>query len=262
MSAGGQGALWLVVPSRFCGPPQSGNGGWTAGALAAHAAGGGEPGAAVTVTLRTPPPLDVAMTIERAGEATRALRGDTLVAEAAPAEAPPDAVPPVDAATAREAQARFAGLAHHPFPTCFVCGPGREEGDGLRIFPGPVEPADGQRRVAATWTPHPSLAGPPPGGSLAPDDPGTVSLAIAWAALDCIGGWSAEEMGERAMVLGRMTAAVEAQPRIGEEHVVVGSKQGTEGRRTSTSSTLYDGDGRVVARAAHTWIAVDPAHFG
>ena len=24
----------LIVPSRFCGPPSSGNGGWTAGALA------------------------------------------------------------------------------------------------------------------------------------------------------------------------------------------------------------------------------------
>ena len=25
----------LIVPQRFCGPPDSGNGGWTAGALAA-----------------------------------------------------------------------------------------------------------------------------------------------------------------------------------------------------------------------------------
>ncbi len=27
----------LIVPSRFCGPPSSGNGGWSAGALSAYA---------------------------------------------------------------------------------------------------------------------------------------------------------------------------------------------------------------------------------
>ena len=27
----------------------------------------------------------------------------------------------------------------HPLPTCFVCGPARAQGDGLRIFAGPLE---------------------------------------------------------------------------------------------------------------------------
>ena len=54
----------LIVPSRFCGPPTSGNGGWTAGALAAlltpHADGEWP---TIEVTLRQPPPLDQPMPV-------------------------------------------------------------------------------------------------------------------------------------------------------------------------------------------------------
>ncbi len=48
---------------------------------------------------------------------------------------------------------------------------------------------------------------------------------------------------------------------IGEEHVLVGLGRGNDGRKTWTSSTMYDADGRVVASAEHLWIAVDPAAF-
>ena len=64
------------------------------------------------------------------------------------------------------------------------------------------------------------------------------------------------------MVLGRMTARIDDLPVIGEPHVVVGEGRGRDGRKTFTASTLYDADGRVVATAEHTWIAVDPAMFG
>ena len=50
------------------------------------------------------------------------------------------------------------------------------------------------------------------------------------------------------MVLGRMTARVDALPVVGEEHVVVGQARGHDGRKTFTASTLYDADGRVVGR--------------
>ena len=64
------------------------------------------------------------------------------------------------------------------------------------------------------------------------------------------------------MVLGRMTARVDDLPVVGEPHVVVGEDRGQDGRKTFTASTLYDADGRVVATAEHTWIAVDPELFG
>jgi hypothetical protein len=58
-----------------------------------------------------------------------------------------------------------------------------------------------------------------------------------------------------------MTAQLDALPVVGEPHVVVGSALGSEGRKTFTASTLYDSDGRIVARAQHVWISVDPAAF-
>ena len=35
----------------------------------------------------------------------------------------------------------------------------------------------------------------------------------------------------------------------------------SEGRKTYTSSALVDPDGRVLGRAEHLWVAVDPAQF-
>jgi hypothetical protein len=149
--------------------------------------------------------------------------------------------------------ADYQGLRSHPFPHCFSCGPERAESDGLRIFPGPV----GGGRVASMWTPHESLAE-------ASDvlDPGVerVGLATTWAALDCVGGWSTDLEG-RPMVLGQIAARVDALPVVGEPHVVMGLELSSEGRKTFTASTIYDSDGRIVARARHTWIEVDPAAF-
>ena len=59
----------VTIDARYCGPPTSGNGGYTAGALAqAMGIGAGD---AVEIRLRVPPPLEVALTVERAGEVTR-----------------------------------------------------------------------------------------------------------------------------------------------------------------------------------------------
>jgi hypothetical protein len=149
--------------------------------------------------------------------------------------------------------ARFPGLVHHPFPTCFACGPDRAEGDGLRIFPGAV----GNDRVASMWVPDKNLA---ESSDLLDAGLQRVGPGTAWAALDCVGGW-AGDMEERKMVLGRMSAQVDALPVVGEPHVVMGTALGSEGRKTFTASTLYDSDGRIVARAQHVWIAVDPATF-
>jgi hypothetical protein len=91
------------------------------------------------------------------------------------------------------------------------------------------------------------------------EDP-RASLPVTWAALDCVGGWAGDLAG-RLMVLARMTARIDALPRVGEEHVVVGMGRGREGRKTWTSSTLYDASGRLVGAAEHLWVAVDPATF-
>jgi len=248
----------LVVPARYCGPTSSGNGGYTAGLLAERFANHPHRRPecpVVEVTLRRPPPLETDLAVEHVeeGPVTRLLHGDALVAEARCTDEELAAVDDVSAATAIEAMAGYGGFRRHPFPRCFVCGPERAEGDGLRIFPGPV----GEGRVASAWTPHESLAE-------ASDllDPGVqrVSLGTTWAALDCVGGWSTDLEG-RPAVLGQIAARVDALPVVGEPHVVVGAELAVEGRKTFTASTVYDSDGRIVARARHIWIAVDPAAF-
>jgi hypothetical protein len=247
----------LVVPQRFRGPARSGNGGWTAGALAERVCdASGCP--TVEVTLRMPPPLDVAMHVRRrVGDdvgATLSFDGAT-VAEAQVVDRPLVPLDEVDPELAAAAMTRYPGLRTHPFPGCFACGPDRAEGDGLRIFPGPVpERAD---TVASAWVPHASLA---ESGDFLDVGLERVGVATTWAALDCIGGWS-EDLEGRPSVLGRMTARVDALPVVGEAHVVVGHKLRVDGRKTFTASTLYDSDHRVVATAEHVWVAVDPSAF-
>ncbi len=247
----------LTVPAYCNGPARSGNGGYVAGLLSDRLPH--QPGTPVEVTLRQPPPLEVALSVSHADEGregregTVLALGDVVVAEALRVDRRLVTVEAVPAEEADAAAARFAGLAGHPFPTCFVCGPQRAEGDGLRIFPGPVGAGD---KVAAAWTPHPGHAE----SSDVVDGVQRVGIGVAWAAMDCIGGWSTDLVG-RPMVLGRITASVDALPVVGEQHVLVGVMLGRDGRKTRTASTAYDSDGRIVARAEHVWIEVDPAAF-
>lgn len=237
----------LAVPARFCGPPRSGNGGWTAGAVAAALLDRLGREGAVTVALRMPPPLDAPFDLELDGEVLTARHDGAVVATARPGTEP-EPVAAVGAEEARYAEQRYPGLDRHPFPTCVVCGTGREPGDGLRVFSGPL---DGDRS-AATWTPDASLA--------VPDDARRVGTAVTWAAVDCPGAWAAD-IGERLMVLGTMTARVHRPAAVGEEHVVVGELRRREGRKTFTAASLHGPDGALVAAAEHVWIAVDAADF-
>ncbi|RPF28419.1 hypothetical protein [Georgenia muralis] len=235
--------MTLLVPHRFRGPTTSGNGGYTAGVLAARL--GADVGA-VTVTLRLPPPLETPMVVQPVGDGLHdgvTLRdgvtlhhGDDLVAEATRATVTDlVTVPPVGPEQAAEASSTYAGLRRHPFPECFVCGTARGE-DAMGLRPGRID----HGRTACVWTVAPDLAG---------------RAELVWAALDCPGGWAAPIEG-RPMVLGRITAEVPGTTRPGERCVVMGQLLATEGRKSFTATTLYGEDGRVVGRARSTWIAV------
>jgi hypothetical protein len=221
----------MQIPARFNGPPGSGNGGWSAGAFAV-AAGARDDGSAFEVTLRVPPPLDIALTV--AGGAVT--DGETLIAEVAAVSDAGGGVAPASYEEALAAARAYPGLADHPFPTCYVCGPDRAEGDGLRIFPGRLP--DG--RTAAPWTVPPDVA-----------------VETMWAALDCPGGWSALQTGTT-YVLGRIAAAVERLPAPGAACVVVGEAIALAGRKAMVNSSVYGADGVRLATARATWIAVDP----
>ena len=234
--------MTFVVPSRFCGPPESGNGGWVSGRAAALLAPGLDE--AVTVRLRTPPPLDRELSVQTGSvQGRRTLEvhdGEHPVLEATTAPGPdaggiPAAVSFAEATAAGEGS---EGLAAHPFPTCFSCGTGRAAGDGLRLQPARVAGGDGE--YAAAWRPR-----------------ADVDLETVWAALDCPGGWASGIAG-RPMVLGTMTAHVSEVPNPGDECVVMAWQRGGEGRKYLSGTALYVADGRLLAQAEATWIAIDP----
>jgi len=244
----------LTVPRRFNGPPRSGNGGWTAGALA-QTLPGGHRGTPITVALRLPPPLDTPMPLTETGTGSVATHDGRVVAEARFAEVEPAPVLAVPVTEAAAAEGRYPGRHRHPFPTCYACGPRRAPGDGLRIFPGPV--ANGAHRPASD--PH-QPGDERPAGVAATWTPYETSVPNTWAALDCIGGW-ATDIDERPMVLGTITLRIHRLPTTAERYVVVGADLGTEGRKTRTAASMYDPVGEVVATAEHVWIQVDPRSF-
>jgi hypothetical protein len=229
----------MRIDARFAGPPGSANGGYTAGRLATLLPAG----AVVEVTLRQPPPLETRLDVTVAGDRAMLMFGGAVIADAALAELTEDVVDPVPFDAATEAMSTYAGFDEHPFPGCFVCGTDRPSPDGMGLRPGRVPGRPDC--VATTWVPDPSMS----------SDDGSALVEAAWAALDCPGGWSADLVG-RPMVLGRMTAAIEALPGVGDPCVVVGRWLGAERRKTFTSSTLYGADGRVLGRAQATWIAL------
>lgn len=232
----------LVIGARFCGPPDSGNGGVSAGLLASHIDGPAE------VTLRHPPPLDRTLSVEHRGDAVALLDGDALIAEAMPAAVELDLPDPVDWAAADAATARCAVLVHrdwHAFPTCFVCGYERAPGDGLRVFPGPVAGTD----MVAAPVAFPHDLG---------DDNGLVRSEIVWAALDCPSAFVMydRDTTERPAphVLGRIAARIDRRPASDEQVVAMAWPLGRDGRKLFSASALFDGAGRVLAAARATWI--------
>jgi hypothetical protein len=229
----------VSIPSRFRGPPESGNGGYSAGLLARFV----DPRAA-EVTLRLPPPLDRPLRVEVSGDGTATLRdGESLVAEGRPIEGL-ELELPAPVSLERAAAARRASPLHqeHPFPGCFVCGPRRAAGDGMRITPGRV----GEGLVGSPWEVGDSL--PTEDGELAPE--------IVWAALDCPGGISAilDPAFGGTWVLGRLAVEISAPVRPGDTCLALGWGLGREGRKYEAGSAIYAEDGRPLARARATWI--------
>src|SRR5687767_3790647 len=118
----------VVIDRRFRGPPESANGGYACGVVAAHL----EPSPAVEVTLRAPPALDRPLTVEVRDRGARLLDGADLVAEGEPAAAPQVEPPgPISLEEAERARAGSPMQHQHPYPSCFVCSPARD--DGLRV---------------------------------------------------------------------------------------------------------------------------------
>ena len=226
----------IQIDGRFCGPPNSGNGGYVCGCLAKHM-----PGNATAVRLQVPPPLATALQVRDAEAGVALHDGDVVIAQARPAELSIEAPAPPSFDEAEAASQNFQGSSVHPFPACFVCGPERAPGDGLRIFPGPIA---GGETVAGPWIPDPSLAGAN----------GTVAPEFIWAALDCPGAFAFQVPAAGGMLLGELQVQLLGEVAAGERCVIVASELSHRGRKHQTASALFGESGNCRGLGLGIWI--------
>jgi hypothetical protein len=228
-------ASTLTIPRRFNGPPESANGGYTCGALARRLGGTCE------VRLHRPPPLERPLELKQDEGGITLLDGDQLVARCKRAQLRMDIPEPPGWEAATFAAACPRATAHfpdHPFPTCFACGPQREEGDGLRLFPGPVE---GRDIWAFPWVPGESMA-----------LSGVVPVEVVWAALDCPS--SVPVMDKTPIVLGTLTASRLHEIHPGRRYVITSWPKGNAGRKRFSGVAMFDEAEELVAAASAVWI--------
>jgi hypothetical protein len=215
----------LLVPGRFNGPSQSGNGGYAAGALAASLE---EP---AEVNLRSSVPLDTRLDVVRGEDGSvRVLDGEVLVLEGRSVSGLDLEVPAaVSVDDAQLAAARYRGMSDGEFSHCFVCGRARD--DGFDLFAGEVE---GREVVASPWT--------PPLWTANPD--GCVRPEFVWAVLDCPTYFATHMAGELSTaLLARFTARVDAPVMAGAEHVVIAWPIEVDDRKHHAGSALLSTDG-------------------
>jgi hypothetical protein len=242
----------ITIDKRFRGPPNSGNGGYVCGLIAGHVDGSAE------ITLRAPPPLEQRLDIVAgAGGAVELRSGETVIATGRPVQIEVPDIPTASYLEAEEAVSRTPHASSHPLPTCFVCGPGRAPGDGLRLFAGPLTARAGRNKIgvfAVSWIPDASLVG----------DDGYVAPEFVWASLDCPTGYAGGAArhlgltGTEPILLGRMSARIDARPKLGDRCVVVAWPTGRDGRKIFADGALLGKDGEVLAVARATWLQVGP----
>lgn len=224
----------VIVPTRFCGPPDSGNGGYTCGLLARELAG------VVECTLRAPVPLETPLKFERTATGGLLRNGEKTIVEASPTSLNITPPAPVPVKMAADAMSSSPALdASHPFPTCFVCGPKRAEHDGLRIFPAPAD----ENLFLAAWTPDSEFG----------DDEGNLKPEFLWAAMDCPTGFAAGFPTAGRLVTGRLAVQQLKPIRIGESCVLMSWPLGIEGRKHFSAACFYQQD-QLCAVARATWI--------
>jgi hypothetical protein len=129
---------------------------------------------------------------------------------------------------------------------CFGCGPGRSQGEGLRIFSGVSARSD---IVIAAWRPSEAFADH--------RDRTILDRRYVWAALDCPGGWArivlshpTKEKAVTAFLAADLLRPVAVQ----EPHIVMGWLIGRDGSKTRVGSAVVGMNGDPCAVAEALWI--------
>ena len=250
----------LIISQQFRGPPNSANGGYACGVVAARLEA--EVECAIEVSLRAPPPLDTPMRVVRTDVGVEVHHDDILVASARRAVLDLDVPPAPSVSEAARAMAdtpaRWADVnlllkgRRGVHPICFCCGDELEEGYGLLVQPGAVS----DTRAAGLWTPHPTFAGAD----------GSLALEFVWTALDCPGEFAWYERDgaggvRNSALLARLTAVVHAPVPVGQPCIVLGWRLGESGRKYEAGTALYAPDGTPLAQARALWVRFDPSRL-
>lgn len=215
---------------RFRGFDHGALGGYAAGAIAKQVGG------SVEVNLRTLPPMERELELREAGEGLDLYDGATLVLEARPVTFDLD-IPTLELGEAEEAGRHLIqDEVEHRYPECFACGPGREAGDGLRIFLG--RPPRGDGVIGNIWLPDANLS-----------ETDELPTEMVWAALDCPAIWSSWS-GEAEMfpVLARQRLEIHAPVPLGERTIVSAWPIRQDGRKRFAGAAIHDVSGSLLAR--------------
>lgn len=235
-----------ILQARFCGPPKTGNGGFTAGMLVEAADVG-----AAEVRLLKPVPVESALVIEseNGNRGTMYDAARTALATLTRIEQFPDyKLPEVpDLFKVKEIAAGYPGFTTHPFPTCFVCGPKRHQADGMRIFVGPAPEQPGfENLMMGHWLPDETVG----------RADGFVRDAATWGALDCPGGFAAVMDQPRLIVLSKISARVLQRPRVGEDCTVVSWRLQKMSRAFKVMTSVFNSQTKQpLAIAESLWLA-------
>lgn len=244
----------LRIDRRFNGPHDSGNGGYSAGLAAQLLPNAEAVPEGIEVTLRAPIPLEQTLRARTTDTGLDIMTDDAatriqiLSLRPVRLDLPDIHSPGLEAATV--AAATFRNIDDHVLPHCFVCGPARAEGDGLRIFPDWLKDPAGIENpnpfplVAAPWRPTPDLA----------DASGLIAPEFLWAALDCPGAFAIDV---EPIVLGRMSARILTRPPTTAPIVVVAWAKGRDRRKHFAGSALFSESGDLLAFSEQTWIQID-----
>jgi hypothetical protein len=279
----------LTVPSRFNGPPTSGQGGYSAGTLAAHLDG------PAAVSLRRPVPLDEALEVRaedgakpggdgvqypRHGEPGTARDGGQRprhgeLGEARGGEGDGGQGPRRDEGGASEIAARSAARAFDADGELVIEAVAAPP---LAPWDAPPVSLDAARAAAAHFVApadgtfdhcfvcgrarHDGFCvfpGPVAGTDLvaapwtppdwAADADGAVLPEFVWATLDCPGYFSVHGVDQALAFLARQQSQIIAPPRAGVEHVVVGRPLGRSGRKGFAATAILDPAGAVLAHS-------------
>lgn len=226
------------IDDTFNGPPTSANGGYVCGRVADYIEG------AASIRLHAPPPLNKVLQVLRDGQDVRLQDGEQVLISAKPAASLDLNVPALPSIEqVRAAGSRSIKVEDHIFPSCFVCGPLREKGDGLCVHVGPCE-CDSPGIYAGDWTVDAAFCG----------DDGAIVPRFLWAALDCPSAYVNEIALGTVFLLGSLSGEILSRPKRDERCSVLAWPLGRDGRKHFAATAIMGAEGQLHALSRATWI--------